>query len=139
MELGFFTEIWYDPPKCQGCKDGCGNEQPTPGMSFIEFDINKNTTDILGLYRYLGAKVYKNVQMTSDEGLHAAILEPSPQGAMEKFLNFFGQDMVQLDPQQLQQSLSLGSEVPVLGFDEMVCPIVISNLKWHFTSQFIFL
>ena len=103
-----------------GCENGCGNEQPTPGMSFIEFDINKHTTDILGLYRYLAAKVYRNVQMTSDEGLHAAILEPSPQGAMEKLLNFFGQDMVQLDPQQLQQSFSLGSEVPVLGFDEMV-------------------
>merc|ERR550539_1881571 len=59
FELGFYTEIWFDPPKCGGCDGGCGDEQPTPGMSFIEFDINKNTTDILGLFRYLGAKVHK--------------------------------------------------------------------------------
>ena len=72
--------------------------------------------------------------MTSDEGLHAAILEPSPQGAMEKLLNFFGQDMVQLDPQQLQQSFSLGSEVPVLGFDEMVFRIFDFSLKISFLS-----
>merc|ERR1719232_2260140 len=52
-ELGFFTEIWFDPPKCNGCEDG---EDPTPGMSFIEFDIN---TDLLGLFRYLAAKVYR--------------------------------------------------------------------------------
>ena len=23
-EFGFYTEIWYDPPKCNGCEDGCG-------------------------------------------------------------------------------------------------------------------
>ena len=39
------------------CENGCGNEEPTPGMSYIEFDINKDTTDILGLFRYLSAKV----------------------------------------------------------------------------------
>merc|ERR1711981_569012 len=51
-EFGFYTEVCFDPPKCNGCEDGCGNEEPTPGMSFLEFDINKNTTDLLGLYRY---------------------------------------------------------------------------------------
>ena len=37
-----------------------GNEEPTPGMSYIEFDINKHTTDLLGLYRYVAAKVHRN-------------------------------------------------------------------------------
>ena len=50
-EFGFYTEIWYNPPKSS-------DDPPTPGMSFIEFDINKNT-DILGLHRYVAAKVHK--------------------------------------------------------------------------------
>ena len=37
-----------------------GNEEPTPGNSYIEFDINKHTTDLLGLYRYVAAKVHRN-------------------------------------------------------------------------------
>ena len=41
FELGFYSEIWYDPPKCNGCGNACGDEGSHPGMSFIEFDINK--------------------------------------------------------------------------------------------------
>ena len=26
-EFGFYTEIWYDPPKCNGCEDGCGKSK----------------------------------------------------------------------------------------------------------------
>ena len=51
-EFGFYTEVWFDPS--QGDDD-----PPQPGMSYIEFDINKNTTDLLGLYRYVAAKVHK--------------------------------------------------------------------------------
>ena len=29
-------------------------------MSYIEFDINKHTTDLLGLYRYVAGKVHRN-------------------------------------------------------------------------------
>ena len=29
-------------------------------MSYIEFDINKHTTDLLGLYRYVAAKVHRH-------------------------------------------------------------------------------
>ena len=57
-EFGFFTEIWFDPPKCSGCDNNCSDEKPTPGMSYIEFDMNKHTTDILGLYRYVAAQVF---------------------------------------------------------------------------------
>ena len=52
-EFGFYTEVWFDP-------GGGGEDDPQqPGMSYIEFDINKNTTDLLGLYRYVAAKVHK--------------------------------------------------------------------------------
>ena len=82
-ELGFYTEIWFEPPKCSGCDDHCADEQPTPGMSFIEFDINKHTTDILGLYRYLNAKVAKanktNPEMLEDQQSYP-MLQPSPPG-----------------------------------------------------------
>ena len=23
-EFGFYTEVWFDPPKCNGCENGCG-------------------------------------------------------------------------------------------------------------------
>ena len=50
-EFGFYTEVWFE---------GKGEDDPQqPGMSYIEFDINKNTTDLLGLYRYVAAKVHK--------------------------------------------------------------------------------
>jgi hypothetical protein len=29
-------------------------------MSYIEFDINKHTTDLLGLYRYVAGKVHRH-------------------------------------------------------------------------------
>ena len=51
-EFGFYTEVWFD--QSEG-----GGDAPQPGMSYIEFDINKNTTDLLGLYRYVAAKVHK--------------------------------------------------------------------------------
>ena len=130
FELGFYTEVWFDPPKCNGCENGCGNEQPTPGMSFIEFDINKNTTDILALYRYLASKVYKFNRSGSsrlypelaaqEEQMVLPPIEPSPPGAMDKFLNYFGQDFTHMDPQQAQNTLGLAGEMPVLGHDELV-------------------
>ena len=58
-EFGFYTEVCYDPPQGE-------NEPPQPGMSYIEFDINKNTTDLLGLYRYIAAKVHR---VNSADGL----------------------------------------------------------------------
>ena len=127
FELGFYTDIWFDPPKCNGCENGCGNEEPTPGMSFIEFDINKNTTDILALFRYLGAKVYKCGDSASSELYPdvnfqnaSAMATPSPPGAVDKFLDYFGQDFNQMDPEQTQISLGMGGEIPVLGLDERV-------------------
>ena len=134
FELGFFTEIWFNPPKCSGCEDHCADEKPTPGKSFIEFDINKNTTDILALYRYLASKVYKsnrskNSNLYPDLGPHEDTtvpqmfmppLEPSPPGAMDQFLNFFGQDMVHMDPQQTQDALGMGGAMPVIIHDEKV-------------------
>ena len=130
FELGFFTEIWFDPPKCNGCENGCGNEQPTPGMSFIEFDINKNTTDILALYRYLGSKVFKSNRSINprlypelaaeEEPMVLPAIEPSPPGALDRFINYFGQDMHHMDPQQTQNALGMAGEMPVLGHDEQV-------------------
>ena len=132
FELGFFTEVWFDPPKCSGCEDHCGDENPTPGKSFIEFDINKNTTDILALYRYLASKVYKS-NRSINPGLYPELAAqehpmpmfmaptgPSPPGAMDKLLNYFGQDMDHMDPQQTQNALGMGGEMPVLIHDEQV-------------------
>merc|ERR1712038_1859505 len=122
-EFGFYTEIWYDPPKCNGCEDGCGDEQPTPGMSYLEFDINKHTTDLLGLYRYVAAKVHRNsfAGGWADLGIpRNEMVEPSPPGAVENLLNYIGQDFTQLDPVQIETMLSMGGESPVLVNDEKV-------------------
>ena len=59
MHCILYTEVCYDPPQGE-------NEPPQPGMSYIEFDINKNTTDLLGLYRYIAAKVHR---VNSADGL----------------------------------------------------------------------
>lgn len=92
-EFGFYTEVWFDPPPPQE-----DPPPPTPGMSYIEFDINRHTTDILGLHRYIGAKVHNlnapcNPEVYADQvTANSEFLEPSPPGAVDKFLNFFGQD-----------------------------------------------
>jgi len=123
-ELGFYTEIWFDPPKCSGCENGCGNEEPTPGMSYIEFDINKHTTDILGLYRYLSAKVRQYTQNTFNPGAYPAeafqVPPPSEQGTLGRILDFFGENMTAIDPNYMQSVLGAQGEMPVLGFDELV-------------------
>ena len=124
FELGFFTEVWFDPPKGE-------NEPPTPGMSFVEFDINKNTTDILALYRYLASKVYKSNHSINprlypelaeqEEPMVPPPIKSSPQGAMNQLLNYFEQNMSHMDPQKTQDALSIGGDMPVLGHDEQVC------------------
>ena len=121
-EFGFFTEIWYDPPKCSGCENGCGDEQPTPGMAYIEFDINKHTTDLLGLYRYVAQKVYalnvctsENPQFSANEANYT-----SPPGSVENFLNYFGQNFTHMDTKQVESSLGPGGQSPVLVCDEKV-------------------
>ena len=141
FELGFYTEIWFDPPKCGGCDNHCADEQPTPGKSFIEFDINKNTTDILALYRYLASKVYKS-NRTINLGLYPELaiqdepmvpmLEPSPPGAMDQLLNYFSQDMDHMDPQQTQNALGMGGGMPVLVHGEQVsCFFPIAYIYTH--------
>lgn len=123
-ELGFYTEIWYDPPKCSGCEDGCGDEKPTPGMSFIEIDMTKNT-DILAVHRYVAAKVHRIYAPSNAENEHMLpanqmILQPSPPGALNNFLNYMGQNFSKMDPKQIEASLSMGGESPVLINDEKV-------------------
>ena len=48
------------------------------------------------------------------------MVEPSPQGAVSNLLNFLGQDMVELDPAEIEASLSMGSDSPILINDEKV-------------------
>jgi len=122
-EFGFYTEVWFDPPKCNGCENGCGNEEPTPGMSYIEFDINKHTTDLLGLYRYVAGKVHRNHFVGGWAGLEIPrneMLQPSPQGAVQNLLNYIGQDFTELDPVQIETMLSMGGQSPILIDDEKV-------------------
>ena len=47
-------------------------------------------------------------------------IQPSPPGAMEKFIDFFGQDFNQMDPQEIEQSFGVGGQMPVLGHSEKV-------------------
>ena len=89
-------------------------------MSYIEFDINKDTTDILSLYRYLASKVNRNFEVTSDETYESTPFESSPPEAYDNFFAYFGQDLVQVDPQQLEISLTIGGEIPILALDEKV-------------------
>jgi hypothetical protein len=122
-EFGFFTEVWFDPPKCNGCENGCGNEEPTPGMSYIEFDINKHTTDLLGLYRYVAAKVHRHHFVGGWADLEIPrneMIQPSPEGAVANLLNYIGQDFTELDPVEIETMLSMGGESPILIDDEKV-------------------
>ena len=92
-------------------------------MSFIEFDINKNT-DILGLHRYVAAKVYK-LYASSNSRNEAMIptnlmTQPSPTGALSSLLAYLGQDFTHMDPRQIEASLSMGGQSPVLIQGERV-------------------
>ena len=89
-------------------------------MSYIEFDLNKDTTDILGLYRYLASKVNRNFETISDEAYVTMSFESSPPEAYDNFFAYFGQDLVQVDPQQLERSLTIGGEIPILAQEEKV-------------------
>ena len=99
-------------------------------MSYIEFDINKDTTDILSLYRYLASKVNRNFEVTSDEN-ESTPFESSPPEAYDNFFAYFGQDLVQVDPQQLEKSLSIGGEIPILAQNEKVSLLLLHR---HFQT-----
>jgi len=119
-EIGIFTEVWFIPSP-----PGDDPPPPEPGMSFIEFDVNKNTTDILAIFRYLAAKVYGLQDGNPEMGWvnpnqSGKPFEASPPGAMENLMNFIGQDLTELDPKEIEESLSVGGASPVLDFDEKV-------------------
>ena len=149
MEVGFYTDIWFDLPTCPGpdinpgfaqsksnlrlfiklqclfsylgCENGCDKEVPQPGMSYIEFDINKDTTDILGIYRYLASKVNRNFETIFDDAYKSTLFESSPLEAYDNLFAYFGQDLVQVDPQQIENSLAIGGDIPILTQEEKVC------------------
>ena len=94
-------------------------------MSYIEFDINKDTADILSIYKYLASKVNRNFAVASDEAYKSTPFESSPPEAYDNFFAYFGQDLVQVDPQQLEKSLTIGGEIPILAQDEKVSPLLL--------------
>eukprot|EP00092_Neocalanus_flemingeri_P034833 GFUD01037907.1.p1 GENE.GFUD01037907.1~~GFUD01037907.1.p1 ORF type:complete len:776 (+),score=157.04 GFUD01037907.1:222-2549(+) len=123
-EIGIFTEVWFIPSP-----PGDNPPPPEPGMSYVEFDVNKHTTDILGIFRYLAAKVY--TLQDGNPGIYPDLedlghqlmekpFEASPPGAMEKLMNYIGQDLSQMDPKEIEEVLSIGGASPVLDFDEKV-------------------
>jgi len=119
-EIAIFTEVWFIPSP-----PGDDPPPPEPGMSYIEFDVNKHTTDILGIFRYLASKVYGSNSLYPDpennvQHFTGKPYEASPPGAMENLMNFIGQDLTQLDPKDLEEKLSIGGASPVLDFDEKV-------------------
>ena len=91
-------------------------------MSYIEFDINKDTTDILGLFRYLSAKVqqYNQQRYSLYPDIQTFVPQPSPPGALGSVLDYFGQNMAAIDPQQMMDYLGPNGQLPVLGYDEIV-------------------
>ena len=123
FELGFFTEIPFEPPKCDGCEHGCSKEHPTPGMAYLELEINANTTDVLGLFKYISLKLEQYNRTSNPDIEETAIVKPSPPGSINKFLSYFGKDLTPINRQSLKQSetaLIMEGEIPVLLKDEKV-------------------
>ena len=128
--FGFYTEIWFNPPTCNGCRMGCRNEEPTPGMSHIETKINSNTSDLLGIHRYIDEMANKTSSASSKIKIHPNILLSTPTktshpDTIHNFFAYFSQDFVRMDPKLIEATLGIGGNIPVLGVGEKV----LSGLK----------
>ena len=94
-EVVVYTEIQYNqPPEA---------EEPDPGMSYLEWDFNKNVVDVLNLKRYLNVRLLSTEKgMRVPTGLLAAA--PKEHG-MSKILSTLGDDQRVIDANELDTYL----------------------------------
>mmetsp|Transcript_5110 Transcript_5110/g.12290 ORF Transcript_5110/g.12290 Transcript_5110/m.12290 type:complete len:849 (-) Transcript_5110:132-2678(-) len=100
--------------------DGDG-PPPDPGMSFLEFDFQKDRVDLMGVQRYLAARILPTGLAGLDVPVPASVMAPSTPGALEGLINWMGDDGHALDAHTLnaqlgQAGLLIEGEAVAMGF-----------------------
>ena len=107
-ELKIYTEIKYNCPP--------GSEEEDPGLSYIEWDFNKDVVDVLDLKRYLNARLLATERnMRVPTGL---LVAASKEHGMSKILSTLGEDQRAIDADELDTVLH--TSIDVLLDDEHV-------------------
>mmetsp|Transcript_50624 Transcript_50624/g.123432 ORF Transcript_50624/g.123432 Transcript_50624/m.123432 type:complete len:808 (+) Transcript_50624:60-2483(+) len=114
-EFFVWTDIMHDPPP-----PGEDNPPPQPGMSYLEFDFQKDKVDLMAIQRYLATRCLPRNGAPRVE-VPASVLVPRPAQGLESLLNWIGNDATQLDAGTLDQQLKgagivLNDESTVMGF-----------------------
>ena len=105
-----FDDAYYPPEE----DDDQPPPPPIPRRSFLEIDFQKDRVDLMAVHRYLSERCLRiegghvdadcyhipNLR-PFDMPVSPDVMSPTPPGALEKILNFIGQDAVAIDPATL--------------------------------------
>mmetsp|Transcript_23204 Transcript_23204/g.54870 ORF Transcript_23204/g.54870 Transcript_23204/m.54870 type:complete len:793 (+) Transcript_23204:72-2450(+) len=107
-EVKIYTEIKYIcPPE---------SEHADPGLSYIEWDFNKNVVDVLDLKRYLNTRL-----LATERGMRVPtglLVAAAKENGMSKILSTLGEDQRTIDANELDTLLH--TSIDVLLDDEHV-------------------
>lgn len=95
-EAMIYTDMMYNP--------GNGDDPPSPGMSYLEVDFNKDLVNILAIKRYLSARCLQSApDIPVPQNLFMVSREES--SGLAKFLAEIGGDGRAIDPTELDTAL----------------------------------
>ena len=99
-EMYVWTDIMHDWVQTDN------GAEPVPGMSFLEFDFQKDKVDLMAIQRYLALRCIPLQGLPADAPVPTSVLEGAKQGGtVEKMLNWLGEDHVQLNAGDVQAQL----------------------------------
>jgi len=96
-----------------------GDNPPEPRNAYIEIDFRKDKVDLMAIQRYLSARCLRVAGgglLPSSVPVPAEVMQTSPPGAVEAFLNWVGDDARAVDASEVDQKLH--GESRVLQDDE---------------------
>lgn len=94
---------------------------PQPRMSYLEQDFQKDKVDLMAIHRYLSERCLRTQAggyMPPEVGVNPAIFQSTPEGGVEGFLNWIGDDARFIPAAELDQQLHTVN--PMLQADEHV-------------------
>jgi hypothetical protein len=109
-ELGLWTDMWFTP--------GEGDDDPEPGMSYLELDFNKRVVDIIGLKKYISQRCLRAMQVAASPLLSPNVAMGSNASKIGNFFSTFGDNQRPVDPAEVNTELH--TETPILLDDEQV-------------------
>lgn len=116
LDMDAEVRLWTDMYMIHGN----GEDPPEPGMSFLEFDFNKNVVDVMVLKKYLSARLLTMDphDVSPAQPIPTSVYVSAPESGLEKFMSKIGSDNRAIDASLVNDQLH--NTIPILLKDETI-------------------